>query len=216
MVIYKVINLINQKVYIGQTNNFEKRKKRHYYIAKVSHTAFHRALIKYGFDNFKWEILAECKTRTQANSLEKKYIREHGGISNPLVYNQTEGGHTFRTKTWTEKDRAIYSERAKKTGLNKKGSTPENIAKSIETKKKAGIYKRLSERQKGENNVSKRAEVQNKISNSVKKLWEDPEYRANQVKKHLKNNPIVKCTHCEKEGRKQIMMRWHFEKCKFK
>lgn len=216
MVIYKVTNLTNQKIYIGQTNNFEKRKKRHYYIAKVSNTTFHKALIKYGFDNFKWEILAECKTRTQANSLEKKYIREHGGVSNPLVYNETEGGHAFRTKVWTEKDRAIYSDRAKKTELNKKGSTPENIAKSVETKKKAGVYNRLSERQKGENNVSKRVEVQNKISNSVKKLWEDPEYRANQVKKHLENNPTIKCVYCGKEGRKQIMMRWHFEKCKLK
>ena len=216
MVIYKVTNLTNQKVYIGQTNNFEKRKKRHHYIAKTSPTAFHRALIKYGFDNFKWEVLAECKTRTQANSLEKKFIREYGGISNPLVYNETEGGHAFRTKTWTERDRAVYSDRAKKTELNKKGRTPENIAKSVETRKNTGVYSRLSERQRGEGNVSKRTEVQSKIANSVKKLWEDPEYRANQIKKQLDRNPVVKCLYCEKKGRKQIMSRWHFDNCKKK
>lgn len=182
MVIYKVTNLTNQKVYIGQTSNFEKRKKRHHYIAKTSPTTFHRALIKYGFDNFKWEILAECKTRTQSNSLEKKFIREYGGISNPLVYNETEGGHAFRTKSWTEEDRAAYSDRAKKTGLNKKGSTPENIAKSVETRKKIGVYDRLSERQKGANNSAKREEVRKKISETMKQRWQDPNYSRNKQK----------------------------------
>ena len=216
MVIYKATNLVNQKIYIGQTNNFEKRKKRHWYVAKTSPTAFHKALVKYGFDNFKWEILAECDTRAQANSLEKKFIKEYGGISNPAVYNETEGGHTFRTKTWTEKDREVYSERAKKTGLNKKGSTPENINKSVETRRKTGVYEKLSARQKGENNVSKRPEVKERIAHSVSELWKDPEYRANQLAKRDKANPIVKCPHCGKEGKKQIMTRWHFDRCRTK
>lgn len=178
--------------------------------------SFLKALIKYGFDNFKWEILAKCDSREQANVLEKKFIREHGGISNPLVYNETEGGHTFKTRIWTQEERLLYSNRAKETNLNKKGSTPENIAKNVETRKKTGVYNRLSERQKGENNVAKKSEVRNKIAESVKKLWENQEYRDNQKRKHLENNPIVNCTHCGKEGRKQIMMRWHFDNCKYK
>ena len=73
----------------------------------------------------------------------------------------------------------------------------------------------MSKRQK-ENNVSHRPEVQKKIADSVKKLWEDPEYRANQLAKREQTNPVVKCPHCEKEGRNVIMQRHHFDRCKFK
>lgn len=211
MVIYKATNLVNQKIYIGQTSNFEKRKKRHQYVAKTSPTAFHKALVKYGFDNFKWEILAECDTRAQANSLEKRFIREHGGISNPAVYNETEGGHTFRTKTWTKKDREVYSERAKKTGLNKKGSTPENISKSVETRRKTGVYEKLSTRQKGDNNVSKRPEVREKIAHSVSELWKNPEYRANRQPSREQE-----CPHCKLKSKSGVIKRWHFDNCRHK
>lgn len=211
MIIYKATNLLNQKIYIGQTNNFEKRKKRHCYVAKTSPTAFHRALVKYGFDNFKWEILAECDTRAQANSLEKRFIKEYGGISNPAVYNETEGGHTFRTKNWSEVDREVYSERAKQTGLNKKGSTPENISKSVETRRKTGVYEKLSARQKGENNISKRSEVREKIAHSVSELWKDPKYRANR-----RPNREQECPYCKFKSRSGVIKRWHFDNCRHK
>ena len=182
MVIYKATNLVNQKIYIGQTNNLEKRKKRHAYLATTSSTAFHKALRKYGYENFRWDVLAECETRTQANSLESKFINEYGGISNPFVYNEKDGGHCFTTKHWTKEDKQIYSERAKKSNLNKKGSTPENIVKSVETRKRTGVYDRLSERQKGDHNSAKREEVRKKISESMKLRWQDPNYSRNKQK----------------------------------
>ena len=216
MVIYKATNKINKKVYIGQSKNLEQRKKEHFYDTKYGKTAFHKALKKYGFDNFDWEIIAECITREEANILEKKFILEYGGVESTELYNETEGGHSLKLRNFTDADRKKLSKKAKNQKLWLLGSTPENIAKSVETRKKTGVYSRLSERQKGENNVSKRAEVQSKIANSVKKLWEDPEYRANQVRKQLESNPVVKCPYCEKEGRKQIMKRWHFDNCKKK
>lgn len=63
-VIYKVTNLINKKVYIGQTIDLEQRKRNHKsesYNQKSSgyKYAFHSAIRKYGWDNFTWEILEE-------------------------------------------------------------------------------------------------------------------------------------------------------------
>ena len=55
-VIYKVTNSINGKVYVGKTYNFEKRKREHIYDIE-DNLPFHRALKKYGIDNFVWEII---------------------------------------------------------------------------------------------------------------------------------------------------------------
>lgn len=57
-VIYKATNLVNNKSYIGQTKNFEKRKKQH--LKAKDDYVFHQALRKYGKDNFLWEIIEEC------------------------------------------------------------------------------------------------------------------------------------------------------------
>lgn len=59
-VIYKATNIINQKSYIGYTNNFEGRKRGHIKDSKSgSQFIFHRAIRKYGEENFIWEIVFE-------------------------------------------------------------------------------------------------------------------------------------------------------------
>lgn len=56
--IYKVTNLINNKVYIGQSIDIERRKYSHIYSSSHPNTPdynvrFHQALRKYGIENFK-------------------------------------------------------------------------------------------------------------------------------------------------------------------
>ena len=84
---------------------------------------------------------------------------------------------------WTTEQRELYSQRAKDKELWKLGSTPEALEKAVSTRRKTGVYEATRKRQ-SENNVSNRPEVQQKIADSVRKLWEDPEYRANQMNKN--------------------------------
>ena len=53
--VYKIRNKINGKVYIGQTNNLERRLKEHRF-DKRSHKPIHDAIKKYGFENFEVTI----------------------------------------------------------------------------------------------------------------------------------------------------------------
>ena len=55
--IYKFINRINGKKYIGQTNNIENRYKAH--LSSKRNDPFHNALRKYGIENFDFEVI-EC------------------------------------------------------------------------------------------------------------------------------------------------------------
>lgn len=62
--IYKFTNIYNGKIYIGQTTNFKRRQLQHLHNHKNPNdsgfnTKFYRALRKYGFDNFKFEIVEE-------------------------------------------------------------------------------------------------------------------------------------------------------------
>lgn len=94
-VIYKVENLINGKIYIGQTNNMLRRKKEHLGLFKSDDCIFHRALKKNGFDNFKWEIIHEQKHKDGMAELEKKFIKEYNSYYrnvNTKGYNMTTGG----------------------------------------------------------------------------------------------------------------------------
>jgi len=91
-VIYKVTNLINNKLYIGQTVNFKKRKERHLYEAKrgKSKLYFSRALKKYGNINFLWEIIDSANSKDELSNKEKYWIDYYDTYNNG--YNLTHGG----------------------------------------------------------------------------------------------------------------------------
>lgn len=63
MIIYRITNLINNKVYIGKTNNFERRYKEHFRKTNIKsdpNKILYLAMHKYGFENFKMDIVEEC------------------------------------------------------------------------------------------------------------------------------------------------------------
>lgn len=97
MIIYKVTNKVNNKIYIGQTiNSLEYRKKQHEKDCrrnKYYNNRFHNALIKYGFDSFIWECLCECLTIEELNKKEQYYISKYNTTDKSLGYNLKLGGN---------------------------------------------------------------------------------------------------------------------------
>ena len=91
MYIYQITNLINGKIYIGQTNNIQKRWANH----KCSNDpdmVIARALRKYGVDNFHFEILLRGLTPEEANQKEVELIKEKNSLV-PNGYNVATGGN---------------------------------------------------------------------------------------------------------------------------
>ena len=63
--IYKIENLINGKIYIGKSVDIDNRIRNHKSesfnpISNAYDTAIHRAIRKYGIDNFSFEVVEEC------------------------------------------------------------------------------------------------------------------------------------------------------------
>ena len=77
MIIYKVTNLINNKVYVGKTtNSLPQRRAEHIYLSRINpdNNHFHNALYKHGPDSFKWDIETVCSNENILNESEKRLI----------------------------------------------------------------------------------------------------------------------------------------------
>jgi group I intron endonuclease len=111
MYIYKITNKINNKIYIGQTiGTLVNRFRFHVNSANNNaRSAIHRAIIKYGKENFIIEELARASSRKELNELEIKFIQEFNSLS-PIGYNLKRGGHI---QEWHPEMRAKASVSAK-------------------------------------------------------------------------------------------------------
>lgn len=96
--IYKFENNITHNIYIGQSINIERRYKDHLSRAKHNHkgnneynTPLHRAIRKYGIENFTFSIIEECN-KDILNDKEQYWISFYDSFENG--YNLTSGGET--------------------------------------------------------------------------------------------------------------------------
>lgn len=92
--IYKIENLINHKIYIGQAIDIHTRWSKH----RNSNDDFviHRAFRKYGIENFKFSIVEECR-KELLNEKEQYYIQYYNSLV-PNGYNMIEGGSNGAAK----------------------------------------------------------------------------------------------------------------------
>lgn len=87
--IYKITNLVNNKIYIGSTSNYKERKYEHTSKLKRNiHINCHlqRSYNKHGKDNFKFEILEECKVE-ELLLKEKYYSDLYNSFKRGVGYN---------------------------------------------------------------------------------------------------------------------------------
>lgn len=101
--IYKIENLINHKVYIGQSIHIEKRWQEH--CQPKTHSVIASAIREYGKDNFSFQILEECK-REELNDRENYYIKKYNSVV-PNGYNVCDTTNT-QYSTFTLYDKNIF------------------------------------------------------------------------------------------------------------
>lgn len=97
--IYKIENLINGKVYIGQSVDIQYRFNNHKSESfnpksNAYDTAIHRAIRKYGVDNFSFDIIEECD-QDKLREREIYWIDYYQSFG--CGYNLTSGGEGVQT-----------------------------------------------------------------------------------------------------------------------
>lgn len=92
-IIYKAENVINGKLYIGQTTcSLRERIRGHYCDAKRNDYKFSRALRKYSREDWLWEILEDNIPKQDLDKKEIKYIAKFDSFLNG--YNSNIGGNS--------------------------------------------------------------------------------------------------------------------------
>lgn len=96
--LYRITNLINGKVYIGQSVNPQRRWSRHKSDAKLSINKKHltNAIKKYGVHNFICEVIAQAKTLEDIDQVEIDSIKQYRSSDKNYGYNISLGGNGKR------------------------------------------------------------------------------------------------------------------------
>lgn len=136
-IIYKITNQINQKIYIGQTTR-SLNDRMSEYRREIGNNPIDKAIKKYGFNSFKFEIIDTAENLEELNFKEKIHISTFKSNNREIGYNVLDGGRNSipgpetreklsrahkgkkQNKNWIEK--RIHkrgSEEAKKYGRQK-------------------------------------------------------------------------------------------------
>lgn len=154
--IYRITNLVNSKVYIGQTIDLVKRKQMHFNGHNKSCPAIHAAVKKYGKENFIFEILFSNIPFELLDEYEIVEIRKHDSVV-PNGYNMNLGG-SFKSE--------LTSQKISKAKKGKKRSIESRQKMSIGQKRR---YACPNERKKvTERNLNRNPEVNQRIGNTLR------------------------------------------------
>jgi group I intron endonuclease len=94
MYIYKITNLTNGKIYIGQTVQKNPKVRWYSHLADAregSKNYLHNAIRKYGADNFTWEVIDTAESIDNLNTKEAFWLAEYR--KSHRVYNLREAGN---------------------------------------------------------------------------------------------------------------------------
>ncbi len=176
--IYKIKNIINNKIYIGQSCSIKNRWNIHINnLLNNKHINYHlqQSWNKYGKDCFEFSIIEECKEE-RLNEREIYWIDHYKSYDSNFGYNMTYGGEGGKP---TEETRKKISDKLK-------------ISWSNLSDKKQEVSERMKEQWKDENYKNK---MSNTISHNMKLKWQDNEYKektSNKLKEVLSTEEYKK------------------------
>ncbi len=153
MIVYRITNLVNGKVYIGQTTKPKLlvRWRQHVWFSKSNKSRAWKCMLqdairKYGADSFSIEPLYHAQSRKELNAMETFFIVLHQSHKPENGYNMTMGGENLGY--WTGKKRSQASIDKQMATKRENGTTcpsgwnqdPVVIASRVATRTARGNY----------------------------------------------------------------------------
>ena len=135
MLIYKITNDVNDKVYIGQTT-MTLNKRVHLYEDEYKFSSRSRPIIsamrKYGFEKFHFDVLKDnIKTKEELDSFEIKYIKKFNSADKKFGYNVELGGNSVGKHSEETKSKISQAQIGNKNHMYGKRGSENATSKAI-------------------------------------------------------------------------------------
>jgi group I intron endonuclease len=139
MVIYKITNKINSKIYIGLTtrtisNRWSNYKSEVKY-GKRNHQAIIRAMQKHGIENFHIEIIDRTSSKEELKILEMHYIKLFNSTDRSIGYNISKGGDLHSDEIIKKRSLKIHGRKHSEESKRKISASLTGIKHTEERKK---------------------------------------------------------------------------------
>lgn len=148
--IYLLTNKVNGKIYVGQSKDFDQRWRHHKASVRNNKPTqiVHHAMIKYGLDNFIFEVIFSCQTQDDINWAEEYFIKYYDSRNTDKGYNITNGGSVApKTEEWKQKvSQALMGHLVSQEARDKISIGNTGKIRSEEFKKNVGDFWRDKER----------------------------------------------------------------------
>lgn len=206
------------KRYVGQTGRSpeERWNNGKGYLTKKNNSylqpAFSRAILKYGWENFEHQIIANNLTKEEADTFEKLLINKLNTMDAQYGYNLREGGSNGGLSEETRKRISestkgekshMYGKHLSESTKTKISNSRKGVLASEETKRK------MSESRKGENNYfygkHHTEESRKKISESQKGLrMGENHVGSRKVKQYDLKGNLLKIWNCMSDAGREL------------
>lgn len=163
--IYKIVNKINGKIYVGQSVDIEKRWGEHRYNIQYHYKKNHlyKAIRKYGLDNFEFSVIVECD-ECMLDEFEIGIIKLHDTTNPDKGYNKMTGGANGRPTDETKQKMSISKQNMSVLTKQKMSDAKKGKPKTKEHKQK------ISEAGKGNKRSIKQYIYQNQTFTGLQAL----------------------------------------------
>lgn len=194
--IYRIVNLQNNKTYIGQTiERFQRRFWHHRWCLenKQHHNKFlQNDYNNFGSDNFVFEVLYVANTNDDMDQLEKQYIKKYNSANKDSGYNLQSGGHFGFTTICT-----MSPEAKRRIGdINRKRMLGTKLSDETRAKMRASSHHRKPTEQE-------RIALSKRMSNRV--VLDETKEKLRQANIGSKS-PVTKFTEDDVASIKQLLM----------
>ena len=212
--LYRITNIINGKIYIGQTINPAARWYGHKNDAAKDNPSMvlTKAIKKYGNHNFEFEVIATCKNWEDANWTEEELIKQYDSlVKNGKGYNVSLGGETApKSDEWKQTMRDWHASLTPEERAEISRKQSEATFKQIEEKGHPATGRIVTEEEKElhrqarlENPIEYTPELRQKMSEAhigIKDSEETKQRKSESIKEQWKIRGDYDSKKCEAPG----------------
>lgn len=172
VIVYKVTNLVNGKIYIGQTKRPLTARWRDHCKKQNKSGFLKNAIAKYGSKNFTISVISRCSSLEEMNSRERAYINLFKSRY-PSGYNLSSGGSDFFKHSDVTKHKLRQANLGKKVKKNTKEKISVSLKKHTKTlKHRLNISSALKNKKIDE-------KTRHRLKNLSLEYWNCPKNRLN-------------------------------------